>query len=136
MKSITQMKEEIAEIMTKLGDMKAQTEGEDREPTSEERGKAHDLLNRVDELNENIKLQERIQGTADNLATPKEAPTKPEVRETSVTQADQEKRDRFNSFGEQLQAVIHASHPSHRSVDPRLRETRVASGLNEVMVAF
>jgi len=135
MKSITQMREEIAEIMEKLGKMKAQNEADGKEPTSEERGKAHDLLNRVDDLKAHIELEERIQGTSDKLAEPKEEPTKPEVRESSISERDQEKRDKFLSFGEQLQAVVRASHPAHRSVDPRLRESRAIYGLSETVAS-
>ena len=133
MKSITQMREEIADIMKKLGDMKAANEAENKEPTSEERGKAHDMLNRIDDLKANIELEERIQGTSETLAKPRREATKPDVQTTSLSEDQQRKKDRFMSFGEQLQAVIRASHPSHRMVDPRLRETRAVSGMSETV---
>ena len=133
MKSITQMREEIADIMKKLGDMKAANEAENKEPTSEERRQAHDMLNRIDDLKANIELEERIQGTSETLAKPRQEPTKPDVQTTSLSEDQQRKKDRFMSFGEQLQAVIRASHPSHRMVDPRLRETRAVSGMSETV---
>ena len=133
MNTITKMKEEIAHIMSKLGAMQAHNETEGKEPTSEERRDAHDLLNRIDDLKANIELEERLQGTANALATPKEEPIKPEVRVSSVAVAEQEKRDRFGSFGEQLIAVVRASDPTQRNVDRRLvtGESRAVAGLSE-----
>ena len=135
MKTITEMREEITNHMKKLGEMKANLTAEDREPSEEERGKAADLLDRVDDLEKNIDLEERIQDTGDRLAQPKQEPTKPDVRVSSRTPEAQAKKDRFLTFGEQLQAVIRASHPSHRSVDPRLRETRAISGMSETVAS-
>ena len=131
MKSITQMREEIAEVMKKLGDSKAQVEAETREPTVDEKREAHDMLDRVDELKENIELEERLQGTAAGLAAPVAEPTRPEVRQTTVTEREQEKRDSFGSLGEQLVAVMRAEDPTSRSVDPRLRTNRAVSGMSE-----
>jgi len=135
MKSITQMREEIERLMKKLGDMKAQCVAEGIEPTSEQREKAHEILNRIDELKGNIELEERIQGTADLLSEPKTEPTRPDVRTSTVDKNEQEKRDSFVSFGEQLQAIVRASHPSHRYVDPRLREARAITGLSETVAS-
>ena len=134
MNTITTMKEEIARIMGKLGAMQAHNEAESKEPTSEERRDAHDLLNRIDDLKANIELEERVQETANTLATPKEAPVKPEVRASSVAVAEQEKRDRFSSFGEQLVAVMRASDPTQRNIDRRLvtgGEGRAVLGMSE-----
>jgi hypothetical protein len=103
------MREEIAQIMEDLGKQKALLESEDREPTSEERARAHDLLNRVDEVEKNIDLENRIRSASDKLSEPEEEPTKPEVRESSISEKEQEKRDKFMSFGEQLGAVARAN---------------------------
>ena len=132
MKTITEMREEISEIMTKLGTMKAKAEQEEKEPTSENRRDAHDLLNRVDDLKANIDLEERVRGTADELATPREEPTKPEVRKTTVNEREQVKLDSFPSFGEQLQAIAQAEDRTIGRIDPRLRtQTRAVSGMSE-----
>jgi HK97 family phage major capsid protein len=131
MKTITQMREEIAQIMEDLGKQKALLESEDREPTSEERARAHDLLNRVDELEKNIDLENRIRSASDKLSEPEEEPTKPEVRESSISEKEQEKRDKFMSFGEQLGAVARAAMPGQR-IDRRLT-TRAVSGMSEAV---
>jgi HK97 family phage major capsid protein len=132
MKTITQMREEITKIMEDLGKQKALLESEDREPTSEERARAHDFLSRVDELKENIEMEERIRATADSLAEPEVEPTKPEVRTSAIPKAEQEKRDSFLSFGEQLMAVARASMPGER-IDRRLTTRAVPSGLGEAV---
>jgi HK97 family phage major capsid protein len=132
MKTITQMREEIKTIMEDLGKQKALLESEDREPTVEERKRAHELLSRVDELKENIEMEERIRETADSLAEPEEEPTKPEVRTSSIPKEEQDKRDRFLSFGEQLMAVARASMPGNR-IDRRLMTNRAISGMSETV---
>jgi HK97 family phage major capsid protein len=131
MKTITQMREEIASLMKELGKMKAQVVAENRDPSQLERSKASDILDRVDELEKNIAMEERIQETSERLAKPKEEPTKPETTTTSLSDKEQKKKDRFLTFGEQLQAVANAG-SDRRIIDPRLK-TRAISGMGETV---
>ena len=128
MKTITEMREEIARMMKELGDMKAQAIAESRSHTDEEREKAAGLLDAVAELEANIELEERLEETEKRLAQPKVEPTKPDTRATATSKEDRKKKDQFLTFGEQLQAVMKAG--DNRGVDPRLN-LRAASGLSE-----
>jgi HK97 family phage major capsid protein len=129
MKTITEMREEIGALMKQLGDMKAAAMSDNREPTDEEKTRAIEILDRVEELEGNIAIDERVQETEARLSKPQEKPVKPEVKESAVSPAEQRRKDSFLTFGEQLQAIIRAGDPQ-RTVDPRLMEQR-ASGLNE-----
>jgi HK97 family phage major capsid protein len=129
MKTITEMREEIVRLMKELGDMKAQMIAENRSPNDTEREKAAGLLDAVKELEDNIEMEERIEETEKRLAQPKEEPTKPDVKKTTITKEERKKKDQFLTFGEQLQAIIHAG--NNRGTDPRL--TRAISGLNETV---
>ena len=127
MKTITQMRSDIDYFMKQLGDMKAKCEQENRMPAPEERSMAEELLNKVDELEEQIKLEQRSQETLERLAKPTRTPDRIDPKEERTKQA---KKDSFASFGEQMAAVMRASMPGG-SVDPRLYQTRAATGLNE-----
>ena len=129
MKTVTEMRAEIGELMKKLGNMKAQIVAENREPNEEERHQAAELLDKVDEIEKNIELEERIQATEEKLSKPTEKPIKPDVKTTTLSQKEQEKKDNFNSFGEQLRSVIYAGSPGGQT-DPRLLK-RAASGMSE-----
>jgi len=113
--------------------MKAACVADGREPTKDERSKAGDILDRVNDLEKQIGLQERIEETEERLAKPKVEPTRPDVETTTISREDRKRKDSFLSFGEQLQAVVRASHPSYRMVDPRLKEMRAASGMSEAV---
>lgn len=132
MKTITAMREEIESLMKELGNMKAALTAENREPSDEEREKAAQFLDRVDELEKNIAMEERIQGTEERLSKPRQAPVKPETA-TETDAEKQRKKDRFLSFGEQLQAVIRAASPGGQ-FDPRL-QTRAISGMSETVAS-
>ena len=129
MRTITQMREEIDSLMKTLGDMKAKITAENRDPREEERGKAADILDKVNDLEKSIEMQLRIEETEERLASPQKQPTKP-----GVETAERKKKDQFLTFGEQLQAVIRAASPTG-SRDPRLLETRAISGLNETVAS-
>lgn len=135
MKTITQMREEIASLMENLGKMKAQVLAESREPDSKERRKAEEILDLVDELEKNIGMEERIQETSQRLAEPQTKPIKPDVKNTSLSHEDQKRKDSFLSFGEQLQAVLRQGQ-GIGPVDPRLQiQTRAISGMGETVSA-
>ena len=123
-RTITQMKEDITGVLTKLGDMQTLCVSENRDPSEEERNDGNALLSQIDEIEKNIAYEERLQSTVDNSKKspiPDKAPLSPAP--------DQEKRDSFASHGEFYQAVMRAGTPGG-SVDPRL-STRAATGMGE-----
>lgn len=125
--TITQMKEDLANMLKELGDMKARCSAENRKPNEEERKFANAKLSEIDELEEIIALEERTQEKLENSRESAIEPDKPAVEKREKT--PQEKRDSFASAGEFYQAVIRAGTPGG-VVDPRL-STRAASGLSE-----
>lgn len=132
MKTITQIREEIDDFMKKIGDIRASVNHEARVMSDEERITINDYLDKVEGLETDLALEERTQATRDRVTgsptTPavKPDPTKPSV---VITRDQQDKRDSFNSLGEQLTAVMRAGSPGG-IVDQRLN-TRAATGLSE-----
>lgn len=122
MKTITQLKEDIAIHLKELADMRTLCTNENREPCKAERDAANTKLNQIAELEANIALEERTQGALDRSQS-SDPPDKTEI-DTKV----QENRDKFASNGEFLQAVMRAGMGG--PIDPKL-STRAASGLNE-----
>jgi HK97 family phage major capsid protein len=121
------MKEDISNLLKKLGDMRALCISENRDPNKEERNNANSYLSQISDLEEMIKLEERTQETIDRAERSDTKPdvTNPESREKT----EQEKRDSFASPGEFFKAVMVAGGDGG-FVDPRL-STRAASGLSE-----
>ena len=128
MRTITQLKEDIAILIKKMGDMRALCVSESRDPSKEERAIANQYIQEVEELEAILDLETRAQATLDRTKEPVEPPDKTPV-DTSMDVKKQEKRDRFASAGEFYQAVMRAGAVGG-PVDPRLT-TRAATGLSE-----
>jgi HK97 family phage major capsid protein len=130
MKTITEMKEEVKNLMQNLADARTRCIQENREPSIEERRVAADILNRVEELESIVALEERQQEVSNRLERSQRAPIKPNPQDNGTQ--SQEQKDKFKSFGEQLVAVIRAS-SDRPTVDPRLRTSiyDAATGLQE-----
>ncbi len=124
MKTITQIKEEIANKLEKLGATRSLCISENRDPSPEERDAANIILDQIESLEAALALEERRQGTLDRTKG-----STPPDKAALDKQKDQKKRDSFSSPGEFYQAVIRAGTPGGQ-VDPRL-STRAASGLSE-----
>jgi len=133
MRTVTEMRAAIDDLLKKLGDMKSKCIQEKRDPDSEERTRADSYLDNVKELEGLIALEERTQNTLDRLHETKKAVDKPDPgSESRSRRTEQEQKDRFSSFGEQMASVMQAGLPNGR-VDPRLSNTRAASGLGEAV---
>lgn len=128
MKTITQINEEIAIFIKKLGDMRTLCTQEGRDPTPEERDAGNKMLATIDSLEAMKALEERTQSTLDRLEGSQTPPDKTNIN-TEKRKKEQAKRDRFTTAGEFYQAVMRAGQPGG-AVDPRL-STRAASGLSE-----
>jgi len=131
MKTITQYKEDIRVLMDKVAAIDSKCVSENREPNEEELEFQNEVMNTVTEYRAVIATMERRERIAGEL----EQPTTPQ------TQAKDEKRspitardkDKFNSLGEQLAAVMRAGIPGG-SVDPRLHNIHnAATGLGETV---
>ena len=129
MKTITEMREEVKNLMQNLADSKTRCIQENREPSGEERRVALAVLARVEELEEIINLELKVEATEDRLTKSQRAPMKPNLDGIPDAQA---KKDSFKSFGEQIIAVMRAGSPSPY-VDPRLRTSmrNAVTGLSE-----
>ena len=128
MKTITQINEEIAIIIKKLGDMRTLCTQEGRDPTPEERDAGNKMLATIDSLEAMKALEERTQATLDRMEGSQTPPDRVNI-DTEKRRKEQTNRDKFASAGEFYQAVMRAGQPGG-AVDPRL-STRAASGLSE-----
>lgn len=130
MRTITQLKEDIAILLKKMGDMRALCVSENRDPSKEERAIANQYLAEIDDMEEALDLETRAQATMDRTKRSETPPDKTPL-DTAKEERAQETRDSFASDGEFLQAVVRAGTPG-ASVDPRL-SLRAASGLGEAI---
>jgi len=135
MRTLEQYREDVAKLLEQAGNIRAKAENQNRDLTAEE-------VSHIGDVNEEVK---RLQGMIDVLAETdglvaavKETPapqaqpqTMPKARIQFV--ADNSKKERFASLGEQLMATIRAAQPGGK-IDPRLF-TAAASGLNETTPA-
>jgi len=127
MKTISQYKEDIKNLMKKTADMDAKAIGESRDLFDSEISLKNEILDTVEEINRTVatlERQERVSAALEKPATPSSAP-----KNTQPRQPEAAKKDKFESFGQQLASVMNAGLPGGR-VDPRLFNA-AASGLNE-----
>jgi HK97 family phage major capsid protein len=125
MKTITQYKEDIANLMKSAGDIDAKCVNENRDPSDSEVALKNEIMDTVEEYKRILGSMERQERIAKELSEPQKAVT----RENTIKDPQKEVRekDRFNSLGEQLAAVVVAGKPGGK-IDPRLYNQ---TGLNE-----
>jgi HK97 family phage major capsid protein len=126
MKTITQYKEEIKALMQKSADFDAQAINEGRDLTDAEMTIKNEILDEVERLNQTISTLERQERVSNYLEKPQAAVT----RQNTDLKPAREKKDRFNSLGEQLVSVVQAGR-NGGSIDPRLFNT--ATGMGETV---
>ncbi len=127
MKTMTQYREDIRNLMKKAADIDAKCVNEAREITEAELALKNELLDTVEDLNKivaSMQRQDRIQRSLEEPEKPKTAPAPQNKSNTSR----REDREQFSSFGEQMSAVMRAGMPGGQ-VDPRL--FNAATGLGE-----
>ncbi len=110
---------EIEQLLVRAESIKESASLETRDLTIEETAKINGILDEVDLIEANMKLEERTKATQARLAAPTTTVIKPIP--AMNTQVD----DEFRSFGQWACAVRDASVPGGR-VDPRLLEERAA----------
>lgn len=131
MKTITQYKEDIKNLMKKVGDIDAKCTAENREPVASEVTLKNEILDTVEELRQIVATQERQEKMASLLEKPETPVTIPGPKGKKPADRPQ---DRFSSLGEQMAAVVNAGRPGG-IIDPRLRIMAAATGLGETVPA-
>lgn len=129
MKTITQYKEDIKNLMAKTADIDTKCVAENREPNSTELILKNEILDTVQEYRNIVETMERQERMGASLEAPANTPvTKPgKVKGSGIEVRD---KDKFGSFGEQMMSVMRAGLPGGHA-DPRL--FNAATGLNETV---
>ena len=118
MKTLTQLREEVKGLMKGSADIDAQCVNENRGLSDSEKSLKSEILDKVEELESEIKVREREERINARLTAPSEPPaSKPGPQNSKSPQV--RNKDRFGSFGEQLVAVVNARRGGG-SIDPRL----------------
>jgi HK97 family phage major capsid protein len=131
MKTMTQYREDIANLMKAAGDIDAKCITENRDPLDSEVALKNEIMDTVEETKRILSSMERQERIAKELSKPQDAVTR---EKTIPKQKEVRDKDRFSSFGEQLASVINAGRPGG-SIDPRLRIKAAATGLGESVAA-
>ena len=130
MKTLTQYKQDIANLMKKVADIDAKATAENRDPIASEVSLKNEMLDEVEAIRQQVVTLERQDKIAAGLTATDPPATVPKNRKESDPPPRQDK-EKFASFGQQLAAVMQAGVPGGR-VDPRLYNA-AASGLNETV---
>jgi HK97 family phage major capsid protein len=130
LKTITQYREEIKSLKKAAGDISAKAIAENRDLADGEVSLKNEILDKMEELEKIVAVQEREERISARLEAPANPPaTKPGPTGGIVVGVDNRSKDRFASFGEQMVAVMRASVPGG-TTDPRLYRA-AATGLGE-----
>jgi len=131
MKTLSQYREDIKNLMKKAADIDAKCVAENREITEGELALKNEMLDTVEDINKIVAAMARQDRIARALEAPEPAQTNPGPVKASggVVGIDRASKDRFASFGEQMAAVMRAGLPNAH-VDARLYNA-AASGLSE-----
>jgi HK97 family phage major capsid protein len=130
MKTITQYKSDIKNLMAKIAEFDATAVNENRDLTDSEVLIKNEMLDTVEEINKMVQTLERQERVQSFLETPERKTVENGKKTTYQVGDDNRKKDRFNSFGEQMSAIMRAGLPGG-NVDPRL--FNAASGANETV---
>lgn len=137
MKTISQYREDNRTLMKKCADIDAKCVAETRDPNEAELTLMNEMMDQVNKNNDIISTLERQEDMQASLSAPAVPATVPQSNHQggrpkghNIDMNDSRSKDRFNSLGEQIAAVIRAGSPGGNT-DPRL--LNAASGLNETV---
>lgn len=130
MKTITQYKEDIKNLMAKIAEFDATAVNENRDLTDSEVLIKNEMLDTVEEINKMVQTLERQERVQSFLETPERKTVENGKKTMYQVGDDNRKKDRFSSFGEQMAAIMRAGLPGG-NVDPRL--FNAATGANETV---
>ena len=125
MKTASFYKELLDKLDKELGAMRQLCIAENRDPVMEEIKRGKEILKQIEETEEILDLVVKADDAHARMAKPAEPP-KTQVQPNKP----EENRDKFVSFGDQMQAVMRAGIPQGQ-IDPRLYKVRAATGLSE-----
>jgi HK97 family phage major capsid protein len=126
MKTITEYRENLSELDKKLGEIRSNCVQENRDPDLKELDLMNDIMDEMERLDGMIQTLERQQVTQDKYKRAGNRKTLSDDDPEKQRKRDQEKKDKFSSFGEQMAAVMRAGAPN-AYVDPRLRVADIES---------
>lgn len=134
MKTVTQLRDEIKNLMKTLEDMRTRCLQEGRDPSQEEVEMSINVMNKVDQLQALIGMELRREATIESLNRPQEQPFRSDPASPGGSGLAKRPQDKFMSFGEQMAAVMRAGMPNGPT-DPRLQTPMraAASGLQEAI---
>lgn len=128
------LQKQITSQMAELERIKDLAQSEGREPTAEERKLTLEILQKVEELHEQRKLEEREIDLRDKLNESARQPVKPEL----MRDAQQEKYPnlppremRFADLGEQLRAIVRMASGTGQTDSRLTYQMRAPTGMNE-----
>lgn len=125
MKTLTQYRDDIKNLMKKVTDIDTQCTVENREITEAELALKNEILDTVEDLRKIVLAMDRQERLSAALEAPNHAVTVENKIRPTITVSEKEK---FKSLGEQMAAVMTAGRPGGH-VDPRL--FNAATGLGE-----
>lgn len=133
MKTISQYREDIKDLMDKSAAIDARAQAESRDLTEAEVSHKGKLLDKVEELQGSVAVLERQERLHASLEVPEAETRRAAKTVTPGLEVGQDRAtlERFTSFGQQLMAVRNADIPGGQ-VDPRLRNA-VSTGLGETV---
>ncbi|HJZ06328.1 MAG TPA: phage major capsid protein [Patescibacteria group bacterium] len=129
MKTITQLKDELKQLLKASADIDAKATAENRGLLEAEKSLKNQLLDKVEEIQDEIKVREREIRIADAINQPGDAMTVPKTERVDMGR-DSRSKDKFGSLGENVAAMINASRPGG-TFDPRLHNA--ATGMGETV---
>jgi len=129
MKTVSQYKEDIKSLMKKGADIDAKAMAESRDLNESELTLKNEIMDTVEETSKIVATLERQERVHASL----EAPNPPVTigKKNLPRVEDATKKDRFQSLGQQMVAVVNAGRPGG-GIDPRLYNA-AAMGLNETV---
>jgi len=127
MKTITQYKEDIRNLMKKVADFDTKATADNRDLAESELAIKNEIFDTIEDLNKIIATMERQERMSKFLEAPAGAVT---VQHGTQKPPETRDKDKFPNLGQQLAAVMVAGRPGG-SVDPRL--FNAATGLNETV---
>lgn len=129
MKTLTQYRDDIKNLMKKAGDIDAKATAENRDLTEAEISLKNEILDTVEDLRKTVTTMERQERVLADLDKPQNAPMS-QPKPGGAKPPESRPNDRFASFGQQMACVIDAARPGGR-IDPRL--FNAATGLGETV---
>jgi len=128
MRTISQLKQDIKDLVEKATALETRATNENRDLTDEEVAYMKEINETIKSIQNELSVREEKQRLSDDLQKPEKALTVPS--NAKIEPGNNRDKDKFGSLGEQLAAIIQAGQPNGR-VDPRLYNA--ASGLNETI---